>query len=208
MISHDFKIFFTHIPKCAGRSVCDIFNQRFDHYTANYYRTEFPNYWSSYHTFTIVRNPFSRYVSLYLYLLEHRRHSKERIMITPGETPSFKLWLKTNINQYQGDFDMNSAEGKRGTDGDPGSSFWFSSQKRRISSHNGGVIVSDIFYLEDGMHKVEKYLQGITGVYATMPHSNKQDATDYRKYYDQELIDLVHDFAPAKEDLELFEYRF
>ncbi len=130
-------------------------------------------------------------------------------MITPGEKPGFKLWLKTNINQYQGDFDMKSAEGLRGTDGDAGSSFWFSSQYRRLSDENGKLLVNDIFYLEHGTEPIEKYLYKITGINAIMPHSNKNEFESYRNFFqDDELIELTMNFPPVKEDLEQLNYRF
>lgn len=208
MISHDFKLIFTHIPKCAGRSICDIFSQRFDHYTAEYYQDEYRKFFEEYQKFTIVRNPFDRMVSLYIYLTEHRRHSKERIMVAPDSIPGFAFWLKSNIAHYQGDFLMTSAEGARGTDGDMGSSFWFSSQKRRLSNIDGKIIIPNIFFLEDGTEKVEKYLQKITGVYAIMPHSNKSEYTDYRTFYNDELIELASNFPPIAEDCKAFNYRF
>lgn len=209
MITHDFKIIFVHIPKCAGRSVCDIFNQRFDHYTANYYATEYKHFWDRYNKFIIIRNPFDRMVSLYIYISQHRRHLYERIAINQGSMPSFKHWLRTNINHYQGDFAMESAEGLRGTDGDQGSSFWFSSQKKRLSDDTGNVIVPVVFRLEyDGTKLVEKYLASITGINAIMPHTNKSEYDDYRSYYDDDLIELASNFQPIKEDCEAFNYKF
>lgn len=208
MITHDFKIIFVHIPKCAGRSICDIFNQRFDHYIANYYATEMKRFWDNYHKFTIIRNPFDRMVSLYVYIMNHRRHRHEHVAIAPGSMPSFKHWLRTNINHYQGDYDLRSAEGMRGTDGDQGSSFWFSSQRRRLINNHDEIIVPKIFRLEEGTEKIQKYLAGITGINAIIPHSNKSEYDDYRSYYDDDLIELASNFPPIKEDCEAFDYKF
>jgi hypothetical protein len=122
--------------------------------------------------------------------------------------PSFKHWLRTNINHYQGDITPVSAEGLRGTDWDQGSSFWFSSQKKRLSDADGNIIVPNIFSLEHGTEKVQKYLANITGINAIMPHSNKSEYDDYRSYYDDSLVDLAANFQPIKEDCDAFNYKF
>lgn len=101
MITHDHKIIFVHIPKCAGRSICDIFNQRFDHYTAKYYELEFNRFWKEYTKITIVRNPYDRLVSLYIYIKQHRRHANESIAINIQD---FRAWIKSNIAAFNGNF--------------------------------------------------------------------------------------------------------
>jgi len=211
MITHDFKLFFVHIPKCAGRSVCDIFNQRFDHYTADYLSREYKPHWESYEKFSIIRNPFDRMVSLYIYIQNHRRHKYERIAVA-DPMPTFKQWLTININNYQGSFlgDPLTAEGNRGTDGDLGSSFWFTSQAERLcdKQHNLLVPRSNIFRLEDGTEKVEKFLQKITGVWSQMPHSNKSEYNDYRSFYDDELVEKCKNFSPISLDMGTFNYKF
>lgn len=217
MITHDHKIIFVHIPKCAGRSICDLFNQRFDHYTANYYANEYEHFWNRYHAFSIIRNPFDRMVSLYVYIQNHRRHLYERIAVGhSGNLPAFKHWLRANIENFQGSFPMDSAEGLRGTDGDLGSSFWFNSQLRRLSGRHTvryPIIESPeqslrIFKLEDGTRPIEKYLADITGLQAAMPHSNKSEYGDYREFYDDALVELASNFPPIKEDCEAFSYKF
>lgn len=79
MITHDYKLIFIHVPKCAGRSINDVFNQRFDHFTARYYEKEYADQWKKYTKFTIVRNPFDRLVSIYTYMMKHRRHLYEPV---------------------------------------------------------------------------------------------------------------------------------
>lgn len=199
MITHDFKLFFVHIPKCAGRSVCDMFNQRFDHYTAAYLQREYETFWNDYKKFTIVRNPYDRLVSLYHYIRDHRRHANERIAVD-NPMPTFRQWLKINIENYMGDFSFSSAEGYRGSDGNLGSSFWFSSQFRRISDANGKIIVDHIFKLDNGTQEIEDFLQSITHISAKMPHSNKSEYPDFLEFYDDKTIALASSFIPIQED--------
>lgn len=99
MISHQHKIIFIHIPKCAGTSITNLF---FDDYKLNWKE---PNYdihygwcpkrkihmqhatplellklglissdtWNSYYKFTIVRNPWDRARSDYFWLMKTRK---------------------------------------------------------------------------------------------------------------------------------------
>lgn len=205
MITHDHKLIFVHIPKCAGRSICDIFNQRFDHYTAKYYEKEFSRFWHEYQKMTIVRNPFDRLVSLYIYLKEHRRHHAEPVA---KNIHDFKLWVLTNIAAFPGNFYDGSAEGQRGTDGDLGSPFWFTSQKQRVVDYYGNNALNFTFKLEDGMNQVEGFLTALTGKPVTIPHLNKSEYDDYHTFYDNETYAIVSEFPPVKEDLQFFNYSF
>lgn len=128
-------------------------------------------------------------------------------MVLQDVAPGFKFWLKTNINQFQGNFSYQSAEGERGTDGDIGSSFWFSSQKRRISNKEGQVIVPTIFKLEDGEKPIEDFLTQLTGINIKMPHSNKSEYDDFMSFYDDELLELALQFEPIQEDMDAFGYQ-
>lgn len=195
MILHDHKLIFIHVPKCAGRSVCDVFHQRFDHFTFHYYYKEYTKFIRMYETFSIVRNPYDRLVSIYHYIKEHRRHSTEPIAVKGA---SFKWWLTMNIMKYQGDFTYTSPEGERAGDGDIGSSFFFSPQWRRVSSPDGAM-VNKVFYFER-LHEVEQFLNSKVGVHITLPHKNSSVHKPWREYYDSELIELCRMFRPIQED--------
>lgn len=196
MISHDYKLIFVHVPKCAGRSVCDIFNQRFDHYTARYYEQEYHKFWQQYTRFTIVRHPLDRLVSLYYYVKEHRRHKHEDI---GRNIQNFNIWLQHNIAAYHGEF-WNNAEGNRGTDGDLGSPFWFTSQYRRIVAHSGNIELDRVFHLEDGNGPVNEFLSGIIGKETILPHVNESVYKDWRSHFNNETYALASEFFPVIED--------
>ena len=205
MITHDHKLIFVHIPKCAGRSICDIFNQRFDHYTAKYYELEFPKAWRMYQKMSIVRNPYDRLVSLYIYIKKHRRHIHEPLAANISD---FRQWIASNIYSFNGNFNDLSAEGQRGTDGDIGSPFWFTSQWQRIIDHAGTNQLNRTFLLEDGMDPVADYLSEIIGHQVEIPHINASTYEDFRSFYDQETCALVSEFPPVKEDCHHFGYKF
>jgi hypothetical protein len=208
MITHDYKLIFIHLPKTGGRSVCDAFNQRFDHFTADYYRAAYLPFFPDYKMFAIIRNPYDRMVSLFHYIAQHRRHVHEAVynLGIPGQKPSFDLWLRTNIEHYMGDFHpILHPEGHRGTDGALGSTHHFCSLYSRL-----GHDTSDITLLryEDGFDKLAAQVSQMAGTYITFPHHNKSNHGDYRRYYDDKLLDYLHSFKPFMEDVNAFGYKF
>lgn len=79
MIDHKNKTIFIHIPRCGGTSIekaltgldyWDI-NPTLKHAPANIYKNLFPNYWDEYFKFSIVRDPYSRFRSLWKYRNEY-----------------------------------------------------------------------------------------------------------------------------------------
>lgn len=221
MILHDSKLIFIHIPKCAGRSIADAFNQRFDHFTARYYEDEYPYAWNQYGKFTIIRNPFARLVSVYTFVQSHRRHCNEPISgkqapFTSVELPTFSEWVKANIEAYNSWHKWyfrfcDSAEGMRGFDGQLGTPFWFASQFQRLSTSLIGdkpEINVKIFKLEDGMFEVEKFLYNQTGKQVAIGHVNKSNDLDFHSFYDPETLALVREWEPIKEDCIKFNYKF
>lgn len=211
MITHDHKLIFIHVPKTGGRSICNLFNQRFDHFTALYYCREYPEFFQEYKTFAIVRHPLDRMVSAYHYIKQHRRHPFEPIghlgdsrVNHSMPMPSFQEWLSKNILNFRGSFHRESPEGGRGQDYELGSGHWFSSQLRRVSGMTDEIIVDAIFKFEDGFGLLEKWL----GVGLTIPHVNKSSHGPWHEYYPQSLLDQCRNFKPFAEDCSAFGYDF
>ena len=80
MIDHYNKVIFIHIPRCAGTYLEKAFTG-FDywdlspilkHAPASIYKNLFPKYWETYFKFSVVRNPYSRFRSLWKYKNEYR----------------------------------------------------------------------------------------------------------------------------------------
>lgn len=65
----DKKVLFIHIPKNAGTSIKKALNITpiGGHYSCDYYQKTFPEKFNSAYKFTIVRNPWDRFVSCYEY---------------------------------------------------------------------------------------------------------------------------------------------
>lgn len=107
MITHDHKLIFIHVPKTGGRSVCEAFKQRFDHFTIAHYQREYPGLFDKYWKFAIVRHPLDRMVSSYHYIKEHRRHIHEPIgLCDRKEMPDFRYWMDYHIDNFKGPFNF------------------------------------------------------------------------------------------------------
>lgn len=70
-ICHQRKLIFVHIPKNAGTSIHSLFDTNPKDYLPdqkwNEYKNHFEQYWDTYTSFTIIRNPISRFISFYKY---------------------------------------------------------------------------------------------------------------------------------------------
>lgn len=70
-ICHQRKLIFIHIPKNAGTSIHSLFDTNPRDYLPdqkwNEYKNHFKEYWNTYTTFSIIRNPISRFISFYKY---------------------------------------------------------------------------------------------------------------------------------------------
>ncbi len=209
MISHQHRIIYIHIPKCAGRSICHAFNESFDHYTASYYQNEHPEQWHQYTVFTTVRNPYQRMVSMYHYIKKEPFHAGHAIT-NRGNMLPFKPWLMQNIAAFQGELKHPSTEGSRERDGEVGSTFWFSSQVSRISAASQDICRNiHILRYEDGMQEVSRFLHNKHGLRLSIPHLNSSlsDSRDrYLAYYDAELLHSINSFPPFAKDCQLLGY--
>jgi len=81
MLKH--KCIFIHIPKCAGTSVLKYFEDTTGRYHCtweNYYQSNYRRF-SSYHKFTIVRDPVARIFSAYKYIIEGGNQSSEDLAL-------------------------------------------------------------------------------------------------------------------------------
>lgn len=208
MITHNYKLIFFHIPKCAGRSVSEIFNQRFDQYTAKYYYNEYSRFWGEYAKFAIIRNPYARLVSMYHYIQQHWRHKNEPIGNIGGTSaPTFKEWVIANFEAFGNPFEIDSPEANRGTDWMLGSPHWFSPQWRFLDNPDS-IDSIDLFKLEDTMKPVSEYLREHGVPNFEIPVLNTSSHKPYNEYYDQELLDYVKDVPFIHEDCVMFNYKF
>ena len=103
MISHRYRCIYVHQPKCAGTSVLDWFIARGGgrhSYRPYWYRGTLPeriqqvarliDLYPGYLTFTFLRNPYVRFVSLYRHANRHAEIRAARIPDHPAETGTLR----------------------------------------------------------------------------------------------------------------------
>lgn len=208
-ISHRHKFIFFSSPKTGSESIRALVDPLSDVRDVPFPQTTpaFPFYshirpiemWAAflrfgwryddYYRFVFVRNPWTRLVSLYRYLLRSDYALK----------PSFADWLRTS-----------RPDGNGG--GEPGVAPWLRygtySLEAFAGDGNGRLLVNDVFRLED-MAEVPDRLRfrGIPlPADASVPWVNKSEASSLAEYYTPELRDLVAE-RYAKE-IERFGYSY
>jgi len=223
MISHKYKCIFIHIPKCAGTSI-EAALGHLDGHTGrsgqdhrsirmiqpitlqafssienikeilrsikhkysrkvlnpkNKYVVSRDQY-NSYFKFTIVRNPWARAFSWYKNVMRDEIH-RAKYGIT-GELP-FTEFLK----QYVGKGMLRPQL------------YW-------IKDFKGEIPLDYIGHLERLNVDFQEICKHLNISNIALPHMMKGTGDDYRKYYDDESIEIV--MANYKEEIKLFGYTF
>jgi len=138
--------------------------------------------WDSYRTFAFVRNPWSRLVSLYHYILSHPEVAHHAEVVRLGSFARYVRW--------------EAALGRGRLH-----------QHADLCDASGRVLVKFVGRFE----RLEADFEVITrqlGLPVSLPHENRGLYTerDYRDYYDAELRDFVGRLCAR--DCELFGYHF
>ena len=189
MISNKHKCFFIHIPKTGGssvgctmgikNSVANILNHKDDHLTVVEAMKYFPKEWNEYFKWTIVRNPWDRFVSMY-----HFRKKKNYSEFIQNKELKFDKWLKIILidRAYENQI----------------------SQSSLIKIEN--KIAVDFVARYENLRRDFKYISKTIGFSGKLIHVNKTNHYHYSCYYDKYSVDLVYDIC--KEDISTFNYKF
>lgn len=206
MISHAHRCIFVHIPKTGGTSVEDViwpgprttddlwmgFVDRYhnkyqtgglQHLLATQIRTEVgAEVFSSYYKFSIVRNPWDRAVSQFVFM-DARDDLRDFIGMKKG----------AGLKKY-----AELIRKKRHVQWEPQVSF--------VQDANGESLLDYIGRYETFSDSVTHALR-TTGINAaTIPHRKKGQRGPYEDYYDAESREMIRTMYAA--DIEAFGYRF
>jgi hypothetical protein len=202
LISHH-RLIFVHIPKCAGRSIAHAFGLDFSHHTVHEYSQ--PEY-QQILRFAVVRNTWDRLVSMYHYLRDCPWHRQSPVLGRHGVETSFRSWLIDNLNARRPDFTSRDPCGRRETDNELGSPFWFSSQLAWIGRPEGQVYVDRLLRFSTLQPDFARLCREL-GLKLRLPHKNRSPwRRKYRDYYDHELRQLVARHYAS--DIERFRFTF
>jgi hypothetical protein len=205
-VSHQHKCLFVHIPKTAGRSIAAALHVPWNgsaHRTFQSYRRDIRL--RDYFSFSVVRNPWDRFVSLYHHVQKANMHMGQPIQGPQGSTLPFASWLAYNYSYYKGPFSENCDFGSYSQSA--GAPFWFTPQKRWLLDEHGKIGVHQVIKFEnlnDELHKIFHRF----GIESDIPWTNKGNRVhkSYQEYYDPFTKNLVANLAA--EDIEAFGYSF
>ena len=179
MISHESKIIFVHINKCAGTTIDNALNQMFkmeghhkhlmlaingDYYQTNYREKAnakgkgqgFENYFK----FTFVRNPWDKIVSNYFY--QQKMNGKVKGI-------SFKQWLRGSHPKPCLDNNMGRYE-----------------QLDWISDKDNKLLIDFVGRFENLQNDFNIICDKIGAPRKILPHTNKTKHLHYTHYYDDD----------------------
>lgn len=215
-ISHRYRFVFLSNPRTASRSIRKALDDFSDirsvdstrtskqspfhhHMPANEAKQAFDERgwdWFSYHRFCVVRNPYTRVVSLYhLYLNKRRRIGRGLAPI-----PRLKAIVKYKVLPRQSFSEYVLRPGKLRQIALPLNEFVF--------DDNGASLVDDILRYEKLAEELPPYLQGI-GIPVhpeQIPQLGASGIADYRQFYDEETRRFVEGLYQY--EIDRFSYGF
>ena len=147
MIDHANKVIFIHIPRCAGTTIEQMFlgvdfwdvNPVMKHATSSIYRKFYAKYWKDYYKFSIVRNPYDRFRSMWKHGSEYKlklNKSGEIILSDYIEHFEQRVVLEHQSNLEQNGFRVEYVDGQE-------------YRKHCVYGNYLNEHLDDIFYFED-----------------------------------------------------------
>mgnify|MGYP003948198633 CR=1 FL=1 len=202
MISHKYKCIFIHIPRCAGTSVeatiADDDWWKIDkgtkHIIAPTAKRIYKDYWDDYFKFTIIRNPWSRLVSMTRYSSFYKvriNKTNELMDISKYKSsfPNIEIDPRSVVQKNEIDFSIHQ-------------------------SLYQNIIGSEMDYIA----KFENIDEDLAFIYDKIKFSGKSkrfkcrtgrsdyDSLNYTKYYNPDIKEQVYQLY--KNDIDKFNYKF
>jgi chondroitin 4-sulfotransferase 11 len=199
VISHKHKFIFVHIPKCAGTSIENLFTPDVNwwlrktnlgseqHLTIGEMKriNKYNEHLSTYFKFSVIRNPWSRFLSAYKFAKNGFRKTrcsfKEFCLNTQKNCPQkgphkpYYRYIKTQQFDY-------------------------------LCDGSGEIVVDFICKLENLQEDFNIICDKIGIPRKQLPHTNKSKHKHYTEYYDEETRQIVAE--KYKKDIEYFGYEF
>lgn len=186
---HIQKFIFIHINKNAGTSIektVGLYFKENKHKTALEKIQKIGlNRWKKKFTFTIVRNPWDRTVSLYSYRVKTNQTALK------SNPVDFKDWVKLTY-LHKDPFYFDSPK-------------MFMPQLDWITNKDGDILVDFIGRFEKLNEDFDVICHHL-GRNLKLPHVNSSSQKDYKIYYDDETINIISSFF--KKDIDCFDYKF
>jgi chondroitin 4-sulfotransferase 11 len=185
MKSDSLKTIFIHVPKTAGTSIKTSLGMKTSgtlmHKSATESSHLYSQEWNKYFTFSFVRNPWDRVVSIFFYYQTQRQRHK----------------LPDNFNAFCSDLEVNLD-----ILGHPGLKY---TQKKYISIDNQ-IAVDYVGKVENLQNDFNIICERLGIEHRILPHIRKTNHKHYSEYYSEENRKKVAEVF--REDIETFSYKF
>lgn len=190
---------FVHLQKTGGSSIQNWLvnfttSQKFNkHAEIPYIRNHFPNHGI---LFTVVRNPYERFVSWYFYYMQ-----KTQDRIKAAKSNSF---TKINPKKQAKKYNLERNE-KVLNILDKGFKFHLLNNSH-LTPQCYTARACDITLRLENINNDFTQIQDLFGIHEPLKHVNKSKHNSYRDYYDDEMIEFVKE--KHKVDFDYFGYEF
>lgn len=145
--------------------------------------------------FTVVRNPYDRRVSLWMYYNKYNKYSNSMSKILGGGTLAFESFVRIFFNKGF----KNPKYRHFSTHSCPASC--------DITDENGRVLLDYVARVEDLESMTAELSENLDLAVGSMPKvNNTRDNNDYRQFYNNRSRSLVEEIY--REDLKMFGYKF
>jgi len=186
MIDKEHKCIFVHIPKTGGTSITNALNiKHHNHKMAKELKQENDD-WNDYFSFSVVRNPWDRMVSLYFYYKNNNEYSNYKI--------------KNDIPSTFSDFIYEFNEKKRNW-----YTIFYQQQADWLYDDEQNLLVNQICRFENYKEDVEKIFKKLN-IKKKLLHERRSVHEHYKTYYNEETINIVKNLF--EKDIILFGYEY
>ena len=200
MISHEHKLIFIHVPKCAGVSVCRFFEKEGQILHRDWRSVKKNNrpHWDIYHKFAIVRNPIDMVVSSFNFWMGlddvsnikfHPMPLKERNI----RYPKFRE-IVSDFDSFIDNIQKLSTLDFMAMHLRPASRF--------ICNDFGNIMVDQVIKLEDIVEEWPKLMKSLNLKEKPLPDYNK----DPLKTFEPTYVQAMKIYELYKADFEKFGY--
>lgn len=186
------KSVFIHIPKCGGTSVLRAYSGNYcrDHATWYEFHRSNPVRWKDYYKFTFVRNPWSRLVSVYRYMLNRGNGGSD--LAFANEMRGIRGGFSEFVNLLYDDESWLSDR-----------MFW---PQTMFTHSRDGFMLDDYLKIED-LSRFPLIASRAKLSISNLPRLNKSgDKVDFRSFYSSKSVDQVREIY--RSDVKAFGYYF
>ncbi len=195
------SLVFIHIPKTAGTAIATVAPQigvsikghDIRHPDFSHLSEYDPLSLEKYHLLAVVRNPWDRAVSSFMYLN------------TGGRNKGDKTDQERYVARYKGDFNAFVREAFKAEDSVI-KQLHFVPQCRWICDENKNILVNTILKFENLQEEMDNFLKHQGRPVIKIPRVNTTVHKHYDTYYNNESIEIINEVY--QKDIKMFGYTF